>query len=380
MQYVARRLVTFGLHVHVGVDSGDKAIQMCDRLLRHLPTLLALSANSPFFAGRDTGLLSYRSKLLEALPTAGMPHTMRNWSEYCWLAQNLVSTGFIQSIREIWWDVRPHHDYGTVEIRIMDQPMNMDHLLGLVAITQALVAGISADIDKGAYLYDCHPHDREAEQVARRAIRDGCDVRGFRHDAGHPGPPGDLAADRAVPAVCRASRQRQILAQPPRYHHKRNWRTPPACAYRAQRQLRGRGGVLAGAEPAYRTSRPNRRGSGENRSQNVTQRDEASAPVNENNGSTKGSTAVKTRPAPPVVRQLPPWNVLLHNDDVNDMMYVINTIVELTSLNRHDAMLRMLDAHTRGITLLITTHREHAELLDEQFQSKRLTVTIEPAP
>ncbi|MHC4989844.1 MAG: carboxylate-amine ligase, partial [Planctomycetota bacterium] len=118
---------------------------------------LALSVNSPYWCGKDTGILSYRSKIMEALPTAGLPDTLRNWSEYCWLVNNLVSTGFINSIREIWWDVRPHHEYGTVEIRIMDQPMCMDHLLGLVALTQSLVAGISADIDHGAYQYDSHP-------------------------------------------------------------------------------------------------------------------------------------------------------------------------------------------------------------------------------
>jgi carboxylate-amine ligase len=157
MQYVARRLVCFGLHVHVGVDSGDKAIQMCDRLLRHLPTLLALSANSPMWCGRDTGMESHRSKIMEALPTAGLPHPMRNWSEYVWLVNHLIETGFIDSIREIWWDVRPHNGFGTVEVRIMDQPLCMRHLLGLVALTQSLVAGISADIDKGAYLYDSHP-------------------------------------------------------------------------------------------------------------------------------------------------------------------------------------------------------------------------------
>ncbi|MHC5025564.1 MAG: glutamate--cysteine ligase [Planctomycetota bacterium] len=175
MQYVARRLVVFGLHIHVGVDSGDKAIQMCDRLLRHLPTLLALSTNSPYWCGGDTGLASYRTKIMEALPTAGIPNTLRNWSEYCWLVENLVETGFIESIREIWWDVRPHHSYGTVEIRIMDQPMNMKHLLGLVALTQSLVAGISADIDRGAYLYDCHP--MIAKQNKWHAARHGMDAR-----------------------------------------------------------------------------------------------------------------------------------------------------------------------------------------------------------
>jgi carboxylate-amine ligase len=174
MQYVAARLVTFGLHVHIGVDSGDKAIHMCDRLLRHLPVLQALSANSPMWMGRDTGLASYRSKLLEALPTAGMPQPLRNWSEYNWLINHLQDTGFIRSIREIWWDVRPHAEFGTVEVRIMDQPLCMRHLLGLVALTQSLVAGISLAIDRGAYQYDIHPII--AKQNKWHAVRWGMDA------------------------------------------------------------------------------------------------------------------------------------------------------------------------------------------------------------
>jgi carboxylate-amine ligase len=174
MQYVARRLVVFGLHVHVGITSGDKAIQMCDRMLRHLPTLLALSANSPMWSGMDTGMESYRSKIMEALPTAGLPQTLRNWSEYCWLINHLTETGFIRSIREIWWDVRPHASFGTVELRIMDQPLTMKHLLGLVALSQSLVVAISDAIDKGAYQYDCHP--MIAKQNKWHAARWGMDA------------------------------------------------------------------------------------------------------------------------------------------------------------------------------------------------------------
>ena len=93
---------------------------------------------------------------------------------------------------------------------------------------------------------------------------------------------------------------------------------------------------------------------------------------------TSGGTVLMPRPARPRSRRLPAWNVLLHNDDVNDMLYVADTIVELTTLNRHDAVLRMFEAHQTGLSLLVQTHREHAELLGEQFTSKRLTVTIEP--
>ncbi len=90
------------------------------------------------------------------------------------------------------------------------------------------------------------------------------------------------------------------------------------------------------------------------------------------------ATAVRTKPAPPKVDRLPPWKLLLHNDDVNDMLEVTETIVELTTLNRQEAVQRMLEAHTSGVALLLTTNREHAELLCEQFASKHLTVTAEP--
>ena len=157
LQEMARRLVTFGLHVHVGVDSGDKAVMICDRIMQHLPTLLALSASSPYWQDRDTGLESYRSKLMEGLPTAGLPTLMRNWSEYVWLVNHMEETGFIRSIREIWWDVRPHHNFGTVEVRVCDMPGSLDQVCGLTALIQCLVKWLNDEIDEGTYQFDCHP-------------------------------------------------------------------------------------------------------------------------------------------------------------------------------------------------------------------------------
>lgn len=157
LQELARRLVTFGLHVHVGVDSGDKAIMICDRILRHLPTLLALTCSSPFWEGRMTGLQSHRSKVMEGLPTAGMPTLMRNWSEYVWLVNHMVDTGFINTIREIWWDVRPHHNFGTVEVRVCDMPGNLEDTLAVAGLIQCLVKALSDEIDSGTYQHDCHP-------------------------------------------------------------------------------------------------------------------------------------------------------------------------------------------------------------------------------
>lgn len=157
LQDTGRRLVTFGLHVHVGVDSGDKAVMICDRIMRHLPTLLALSCNSPWWNNRLTGLHSNRSKIMEGLPTAGLPSLMRNWSEYVWLVNHMIETGFINSIRDLWWDVRPHYNFGTVEVRVCDMPGNLEDALAIAALIQSLVRALSDEIDQGAYQHDCHP-------------------------------------------------------------------------------------------------------------------------------------------------------------------------------------------------------------------------------
>ena len=157
LQDTARQLVTFGLHVHVGVDSGDKAVMLCDRMLRHLPVLLALSCNSPFWEGRVTGVASWRSRVMDGLPTAGLPPLMRNWSEYVWLVNHLVETGYIDSIRELWWDIRPHHKFGTIELRIYDVPGSLEDAMALAALSQCLVRYLSVQIDEGTYQHDCHP-------------------------------------------------------------------------------------------------------------------------------------------------------------------------------------------------------------------------------
>jgi carboxylate-amine ligase len=175
LQEMARRLVTFGLHVHVGVDSGDKAVMICDRIMRHLPMLLALSVSSPFWEGRRTGLHSHRSKVMEGLPTAGLPTLMRNWSEYVWLVNHMIDTGFINTIREIWWDVRPHHNFGTVEVRVCDMPGNLADTLAIASLIQCLVKALSDEIDNGTYQHDSHP--MMVQQNKWRAARFGNQAR-----------------------------------------------------------------------------------------------------------------------------------------------------------------------------------------------------------
>ncbi len=139
LQIVGRRFITQGLHVHIGIDDEEKVIRVNNNMRIYLPILLALSTSSPFYEGEDTGLMSYRSKLFEALPLAGMPDSLDNWEDFDNLITLLSRSGIIDSVKDIWWDIRPHPDFGTIEIRICDLPYSMRDILALTALIQALV-------------------------------------------------------------------------------------------------------------------------------------------------------------------------------------------------------------------------------------------------
>ncbi len=138
-QFVGRRLITQGLHVHIGIDNGDKAISVVDRMRTFLPLLLAISASSPFFEGEDTGLCSFRSKLFEALPRSGIPDSFKSWENFQTLANLLYKAGIIKTARDIWWDIRPHSILGTVEVRVCDVPFRFKEIMALVAFIRVLV-------------------------------------------------------------------------------------------------------------------------------------------------------------------------------------------------------------------------------------------------
>ena len=140
IQMPVKRMLIFGLHVHVGVQTGDEAIAVKTGLMDYLPHLLALSASSPFWVKRDSGMESYRTKILETLPTTGLPFKLNNWEEFCELVYVLKKAGTIESIREIWWDARPHPDFGTVEVRVCDAVPLFDDVLSISALIQSLVA------------------------------------------------------------------------------------------------------------------------------------------------------------------------------------------------------------------------------------------------
>lgn len=147
MQWTARRLVICGTHVHVGVPSGEHAVAIVNELLRHLPLFLILSASSPYLEGEDTGLASSRIKVFESLPTAGLPPRLRDWADFEIFMETLIESGCIESVREVWWDVRPHPTFGTVELRMCDAVPTLREAKAIAALAQALVAHLIDQID-----------------------------------------------------------------------------------------------------------------------------------------------------------------------------------------------------------------------------------------
>jgi carboxylate-amine ligase len=152
MQLPARQLQIFGVHVHVGVRSPDKVMPIVNALTQYVPHFLALSASSPYWCGLDTGLASMRSKVFEMLPTAGLPYQLDDWGAFEAYMETLLSTKTISSIKEVWWDIRPHPGYGTVELRICDGIPTL-HEVGMVAaLAQCLVDKLDAELDRGYVL------------------------------------------------------------------------------------------------------------------------------------------------------------------------------------------------------------------------------------
>lgn len=140
MQWPARRLLICGMHVHVGVPDGQQAITVINELTRSLPLFLALSTSSPFFEGDDSGMASARSLVFESLPTAGLPPQIAEWSEFEQFMDTLIETGCIDTVREVWWDVRPHPSFGTVELRMCDAMPTLGETIAVAGLAQTLVA------------------------------------------------------------------------------------------------------------------------------------------------------------------------------------------------------------------------------------------------
>jgi carboxylate-amine ligase len=152
LQYIARRELIFGLHIHVAVDGADKAIAVMGALVGNLAELVALSASSAFWRGAPTGLASSRQSVFAAFPRSGPPPSFRDYEEYAGVLEQLRETGCIADYTHIWWDVRPHPRFGTIEIRVMDAVSRLDDALAIAAYVQALVKRYSEAYDAGETL------------------------------------------------------------------------------------------------------------------------------------------------------------------------------------------------------------------------------------
>jgi carboxylate-amine ligase len=152
LRFVARQELIFGVHVHVGVDSPEKAIHVANGMRVHLPILLALSANSPFWRGDSTGLASTRTPIFRAFPRVGIPPLYESWADYERQIDFMIKARVIEDYTYLWHDVRPHPIFGTVEIRVMDSQTRVEHTLGLAALVQGLVKELSEHFDSGQQL------------------------------------------------------------------------------------------------------------------------------------------------------------------------------------------------------------------------------------
>jgi glutamate---cysteine ligase / carboxylate-amine ligase len=182
MQWLARRIQTFGVHVHVGLRDGGKAIPVVNALAVYLPHFLALTASSPFWNGQDTGLASTRAVIFGDLPTAGPPHRLSSWREFEEYMDTLLRARTIRSIKEVWWDVRPQPDLGTVEIRMFDGLPTAREIGMVAALSQSLVQLFDAQLDRGYQLPS--PSSWVVRDNKWRATRYGLDATVITDESG----------------------------------------------------------------------------------------------------------------------------------------------------------------------------------------------------
>jgi glutamate---cysteine ligase / carboxylate-amine ligase len=152
LRFVARQELIFGMHVHVGIDDPDKAIHVANGMRVHVPVLLGLSANSPFWRADVTGLASTRTPIFRAFPRVGIPPTYKSWEDYERRIDFMTSARVIEDYTYLWHDVRPHPNFGTVEVRVMDSQTHVEHTLGLAALVQGLVKELCEHFDAGKKL------------------------------------------------------------------------------------------------------------------------------------------------------------------------------------------------------------------------------------
>jgi glutamate---cysteine ligase / carboxylate-amine ligase len=224
LKYVAWRNNTFSMHLHVGVRGADRAVLVCDRLRPVLPLLLAISANSPFLDGRNSGLHSARSQIFtKSFPRCGVPDAFGSWQAYADYIDFLIRTRSIVEYTQVWWSVRPHFSFGTVEVRICDVQMTAQESEGLAGLILACVAQAARDVDEAVPFTD-FPR-RLIEENFWRAIRHGLDGEMLDLDRAEAYPAAEaterllnwcapvraeLGIEVALPSLNGAQRQRRM--------------------------------------------------------------------------------------------------------------------------------------------------------------------------
>ena len=225
LQWVAWRNVTFSLHVHVGVRGADRAVKTCDRLRPVLPLLLAISASSPYLDGRDSGLHTARTQIFTKMfPRCGVPDAFGSWRAFRDYLDFLVHTNSIVEYTQVWWSVRPHLAFGTVELRICDAQTTAGESEALAALIAACILQAARDVEEGVPFAD--PAPRLVEENLWRAIRHGLDGRLIDLERGEERPAAEaverllawtapvraeLGVDVALPELNGAQRQRRLI-------------------------------------------------------------------------------------------------------------------------------------------------------------------------
>ncbi len=248
MQTVARSNLIFGLHVHVGVEDREASIHLMNQMRYFLPHLLALSTNSPFWLGMNTGLKSYRCKVFDKFPRTNIPDTFTGWADFEQLVNLLIRTNCIDNAKRIWWDIRPHPLFSTLEVRICDLPMRVDETLAIAALIQATVAK----------LYKLHSRNQGFRLYSRAADHGeqvaGCPLRARWHDDRLRPREGAARAraDSRVPRLRGRRARRTGVPERGRVHpdhpRPRHRRRPPAAGLRRDQRPEESGAIHGGRD------------------------------------------------------------------------------------------------------------------------------------
>jgi glutamate---cysteine ligase / carboxylate-amine ligase len=169
LRWIAEQELIFGTHVHVGIDDAEKAIYVADGMRGYLPLLLGMSTNSPLWQGKTTGMMSSRTPVFRAFPRVGIPPYYGNWQIYSHRVEQMMRGGAIPDYTYLWWDVRPHPNLGTVELRVFDQQTRVDHTIGFAAFAQALAHQLAAKYEDGVPSIE-YPHELIDDNKVRAAL------------------------------------------------------------------------------------------------------------------------------------------------------------------------------------------------------------------